>query len=205
MPAKNSDLHGSAPDESSVALLIIDVISDFEFEGGAELLEQAIPMARAVKALKERARAAGIPTIYVNDNYGRWQSDLEKLIANATREGSRGADLVGLLMPTEEDYFVLKPKHSAFYSTTLDTLLDYLGTKTLILTGTAANMCILFTASDAYMRDFFLVVPEDCVAARDPEDTRDALRLMERVLHVDTTTSAQLDLDALAGRPAEAD
>jgi nicotinamidase-related amidase len=205
VPARNSDLHGSAPDESSVALLIIDVISDFDFEGGAELLEQAMPMARAVKGLKERARAAGIPTIYVNDNYGRWQSDLEKLIANATRPGSPGAELVEMLMPTDDDYFVLKPKHSAFYSTTLDTLLDYLGTKTLILAGTAANMCILFTASDAYMRDFFLVVPEDCVAARDPEDTRGALRLMGRVLHVDTTPSPDLDLEALANRPAEDD
>jgi nicotinamidase-related amidase len=205
VPAKNSDLHGSAPDHSSVALLIIDVISDFDFEGGAELLEQAMPMARALKGLKERARAAGIPTIYVNDNYGRWQSDLEKLIQNATRAGSPGAELVELLMPTEKDYFVLKPKHSAFYSTTLDTLLDYLGTKTLILSGTAANMCILFTASDAYMRDFFLVVPEDCVAAKDPEDARGALQLMERVLHVDTTPSPKLDLEGLVNRPAEGD
>lgn len=203
MPFRNHDLHGSAPDQSSVALLIIDVISDFEFEGGAALLEQAMPMAHAVKALRERARAAEIPVVYVNDNYGRWKSDLARLIENATRPESAGRELVELLLPAEYDYFVLKPKHSAFFSTTLDTLLTYLGARTLILTGTAANMCILFSASDAYMRDFFLVVPEDCVASGTAADTRNALELMRGVLNVDTTRSADLDLEALKRRGSE--
>jgi nicotinamidase-related amidase len=197
LPAKNSDLHGSAPDQSSVALLIIDMISDFAFEGGDELLAQALPIAPVLRALKARARAAGIPVVYANDNYGRWQSDLDRLIENATRPDSAGRELVEQLLPAGDDYFVLKPKHSAFYSTTLGTLLQYLGTKTLILTGTAANMCILFTASDAYMRDYFLVVPEDCVASAAAEDTRTALHLMRKVLEVDTTPSDRLDLEAL--------
>jgi nicotinamidase-related amidase len=200
MPARNQDLHGSAPDKSSVALLIIDLIGDFDFEGGEVLLEQALPMARAIRALKARAREARIPVIYVNDNYGRWQSDLDKLIANATRPDSPGRELVELLIPDEADYFVLKPKHSAFYSTILDTLLDYLGTRTLIVTGVAADMCVLFSASDAYIRDFFVAVPEDCVACADPDNTRGALRLMHRVLKADTTPSAKLDLEALKRR-----
>jgi nicotinamidase-related amidase len=200
MPARNQDLHGSAPDKSSVALLIIDLIGDFDFEGGEVLLEQALPMARAIRALKARAREARIPVIYVNDNYGRWQSDLDKLIANATRPDSPGRELVELLIPDEADYFVLKPKHSAFYSTILDTLLDYLGTRTLIVTGVAADMCVLFSASDAYIRDFFVAVPEDCVACADPDNTRSALRLMHRVLKADTTPSAKLDLEALKRR-----
>jgi nicotinamidase-related amidase len=200
MPARNQDLHGSAPDKSSVALLIIDLIGDFDFEGGEVLLEQALPMARAIRALKARAREARIPVIYVDDNYGRWQSDLDKLIANATRPDSPGRELVELLIPDEADYFVLKPKHSAFYSTILDTLLDYLGTRTLIVTGVAADMCVLFSASDAYIRDFFVAVPEDCVACADPDNTRSALRLMHRVLKADTTPSAKLDLEALKRR-----
>jgi nicotinamidase-related amidase len=202
MPARNQDLHGSAPDQSSVALLVIDLIGDFDFEGGAALLEQALPAARAIRALRARAREAGIPTIYVNDNYGRWQSDLDRLIANATRPDSPGRELVELVIPDEKDYFVLKPKHSAFYSTILDTLLDYLGARTLIVTGVAADMCVLFSASDAYIRDFFVAVPEDCVACADPENTRAALRLMHRVLKADTTPSAKLDLDALKRRGA---
>lgn len=199
MPVKSPDLHGSAPDESTVVLLIIDLISDFDFEDGEALLEEAMKIAPPVRQLKERARAAGIPTLYVNDNYGRWQSDLEKLVEHAIRPGSRGRELVEMLIPEDDDYFVLKPKHSAFYSTTLDTLLKYLGARTLILTGAAANMCVLFTASDAHMRDFTIVVPEDCVASVEAEDTRQALQLMRRVLAVDTTCAADLDFDALKG------
>jgi nicotinamidase-related amidase len=202
MPARNQDLHGSAPDQSSVALLIIDLISDFDFDGGEALLKQALPMARAIRALKARARAAGIPVIYINDNYGRWQADLAKLLANATRPDSPGRELVELLIPDEADYFVLKPKHSAFYSTILDTLLDYLGTRTLIVTGVAADMCVLFSASDAYIRDFFVAVPEDCVACADADNTRSALHLMHRVLKADTTPSQEVDLEALKGRGA---
>jgi len=202
MPARNQDLHGSAPDQSSVALLIIDLIGDFDFEGGEVLLEQALPAARAIHALKARARKEGIPAIYVNDNYGRWQADLARLLANATRPDSPGRELVELLIPDEADYFVLKPKHSAFYSTILDTLLDYLGARTLIVTGIAADMCVLFSASDAYIRDFFVAVPEDCVASADPDNTRGALRLMHRVLKADTTPAAKLDLAALKRRGA---
>lgn len=202
MPARNHDLHGSAPDQSSVALLVIDLIGDFDFEGGEVLLEQALPAARAIRALKARAREAGIPAIYVNDNYGRWQSDLAKLLANATRPDSPGRELVELVIPDEKDYFVLKPKHSAFYSTILDTLLDYLGARTLIVTGVAADMCVLFSASDAYIRDFFVAVPEDCVASADPDNTRGALWLMHRVLKADTTPAAKLDLEALKRRGA---
>ena len=105
-------------------------------------------------------------------------------------------------MPDEHDYFVLKPKHSAFYSTTLDTLLDYLGARTLILTGVAGNICILFSANDGYMRDFNLVVPADCVASNFPRDNKQALALMREVLKADITPSTRLDLEALKRKVA---
>src|SRR6185503_18220123 len=127
MPAKNRDLHGSAPDHSPVALLLIDVINHLDFEGGDRLLEHALPMAERLAALKRRARAAGIPAIYANDNFGRWQSDFTKVLERCRADGARGKPIADRLAPDADDYFVLKPKHSGFYGTTLDILLDYLG------------------------------------------------------------------------------
>jgi nicotinamidase-related amidase len=197
MPAKNPDLHGNVPDRSPVALLLIDVINHLEFEGGERLLGHALAMADRLAALKRRARAAGIPAIYVNDNFGRWQSDFARVLERCHAEGVRGKPVVDRLTPEADDYFVLKPKHSGFYSTTLDTLLDYLEVDTLILTGLTADRCVLFTASDAYMRDFNLMVPSDCVASIDPADNRAALAHMARVLKAETTESTALALDRL--------
>jgi nicotinamidase-related amidase len=101
------------------------------------------------------------------------------------------------LVPDEDDYFVLKPKHSGFFSTTLDTLLDYLGVKTLILTGLTGDNCVLFTAHDAYLRDFHLIVPSDCVASIDPAENSHALRQMQRLLKADIRASTTLNLVAL--------
>ena len=105
--------------------------------------------------------------------------------------------VVELLRPDEDDYFVLKPKHSGFFSTALDTLLEYLGTKAVILAGIAANNCVLFTANDAYMRDLDLAVPSDCVASITEEETRYALDQMRKVLKADTRPSGELSFRAL--------
>jgi nicotinamidase-related amidase len=197
MPAKNSSLHGNAPDKSSVAMLLIDVINDLEFPEGKQLLEHAVPMARAIAALKDRAKQARVPVIYVNDNFGRWQSNFNSQVEHCLHDGVRGKLLAELLRPGDDDYFVLKPKHSGFFSTALDVLLRYLEVKTLILTGIAANICVLFTANDAYMRDFHLFVPQDCVASNTPEENRLALAQMEKVLKADIRASTQLDLRQL--------
>ena len=200
MPVKNQDLHGNVPESATVALLLIDVINDLEFEGAEALAAQVLPMAERIAALKARARQAGIPAIYVNDNFGRWQSDFNKVVEHCLEDGVRGEAVARLLRPEEDDYFVLKPKHSAFYATTLDTLLQYLGVTTLILTGIAGNICILFSANDAYMRDFNLVVPSDCIASNTAEENRHALEQMQRVLKADVTASDALDLDAILRR-----
>ncbi|GAC1463614.1 MAG: cysteine hydrolase [Isosphaeraceae bacterium] len=197
MPAKNEDLHGNVPDKSEVALLLIDVINDLEFPGGDHLLRQALPMADCIANLKQRSRQAGLPVIYVNDNFGRWKSDVHALVEHCLRDGVRGQPLVERLKPEEDDYFVLKPKHSGFFSTTLDILLDYLQVKTLILTGLTANICVLFTANDAYMRDFHLIVPQDGVAAQTIEENQYALEQMRVVLKADTRLTTELDLDEL--------
>ncbi len=197
MPTKNHDLHGNAPDKADAALLLIDIINDLEFPEGERLLGFALPMARRLVELKRRAKSVGIPVVYVNDNFGRWQSNFHAQIEHCLNDDVRGKPLVELLLPDEDDYFVLKPKHSGFYSTTLDILLDYLGARTLILTGIAGNICVLFTANDAYMRDFALLTPADCIVSNTEEENRHALKEMGKVLKSDTRESRELDLDAL--------
>ena len=198
MARANHDLHGSAPDKSEAALLLIDVINAFDFEEGEELLRLALPVGRNIAALKKRAKAAGIPVIYVNDNFGRWQSDFNKIVAHCSSEDAKGKAFVEQLLPDDDDYFVLKPKHSGFYSTTLSLLLTHLTAKDLILTGIAGNNCVLFTANDAYMRDFKLFVPADCIVSNTEEENKHALEQMETVLKADLTASPKLDLEAIS-------
>jgi nicotinamidase-related amidase len=197
MPHKNLDLHGNAPEQSSVALLIIDVISDFDFENGDALLKNTLPVAETLAEFKRKAKLAKIPVVYVNDNFGKWQSDFKKLLTHCMADSAKGCKIAGLMKPDDDDYFVLKPKHSGFYSTTLDLLLEYLQVKTLILTGVTTDICILFTANDAYMRDFDIIVPRDCVASVDPDENEHALEYIERVLKADVRPSAEIDFNKL--------
>ncbi len=197
MPAKNRDLHGNVPESSPVVLLLIDVINDLEFPEGEQIVDAAIAMAKRLLKLKKRAKKAGIPSIYVNDNFGRWQSDFRSVLRHCLEDGVRGEELARILAPDDDDYFVLKPKHSAFFATTLDTLLDYLGAQTLILTGIAGNICILFSANDAYMRDFHLAVPSDCTVSNTEEENAHALEQIERVLKADVTPSPRLNFAKL--------
>jgi nicotinamidase-related amidase len=179
------------------ALLLVDVINDMDFEGAEALVRHAVPMAMRLRALTARARAAGLPTIYINDNFGKWQSDFRTLVAHCVNDPVPGRDVARLLAPDDDDYFVLKPKQSAFYGTTLDTLLRDLGTTTVILTGIAGDNCVLFSANDAYMRDLKLFIPADCVASNTVEENDHALRLMQKVVKADIRPSADLDLERM--------
>ncbi|WP_234736570.1 cysteine hydrolase family protein [Tellurirhabdus bombi] len=204
MGQQSDDLHGSAPDACPVALLIIDMINDLEFPEGPEFLDPTLDAARKIAVLKERAKALKIPVIYVNDNFGRWRSDFKEVIKQSFRDEARGQVLSKYIHLEKDDYFMIKPKHSAFYETTLDTLLKYLKVERLILTGISADVCVLFSANDAYMRDFGLYVPADCVAAGTTAHTQASLDYMERVLGADVTPSEQLDLQELTVQTAPA-
>lgn len=193
MPARNSDLHGNVPDNSPVVLLLIDVINDLEFAGGQELLKHAIPAAKRMAVLKAKARRHGIPVIYANDNFGRWRSDFGQVVEHCLHDGVRGQPIAELLKPDERDYFVLKPKHSAFYSTTLELLLEYLQAKHVVLAGLTGDMCVLITASDAYLRDLEISVPRDCTASESLAENRKALQYIGRAFKADTRPSSQLD------------
>src|SRR3954467_5501864 len=197
MPEKDGDLHGNVPDQCSVALILIDVINDMEFESGEALFKNALPAAKKLSVLRRRAKDAGVPVIYVNDNFGKWRSDFRQQLGHVLEDGVRGQKIAELLRPDKDDYFVLKAKHSGFYHTQLDLLIDYLKVRTVVMAGFATDMCVLFTASDAYMRDLEIIVPPDCSAAARVEDHEQAVRHMGRVLHVKTVISKDIDFAAL--------
>ncbi len=196
-PSDNQDLHGNAPDRCRVALLIVDMINALDFPGNEELVRESVRLGRAIAELKRRCRDAGIPTIYVNDNQGKWRSDFAAVIRHCLRDGLPGREMVQYVLPDDEDYLVLKPKHSGFYASPLDTLLQYIGVETLIVTGISSNSCILLTASDAYVRDYKLFIPADCVAGQEDDQHRKSLDLMKCNFAANIDDAATLNLRKL--------
>jgi nicotinamidase-related amidase len=189
---------------TGTALLLIDVINDLAFEGSAPLVEQAEAMATRLAALKRRAAAAGVPVIYINDNFGRWRSDFRKTVAHCTARTSPGRRVSQRLKPTARDYFVLKPKHSGFFDTTLDTLLEELQIRRLILTGIAGNICVLFTANDAHMREYKVFAPADCIVSNTAAENAFALQQIETVMDGDVSPSTHLKFRSRAKRKVAA-
>jgi nicotinamidase-related amidase len=176
--------------------LLVDVINDFAFPGADTLIKAADRASLPLARLAARARKAGVPVVYVNDNFGRWRSDWRTVVTQCVSEKSPGHRVARRLRPTADDYFVLKPKHSGFFSTPLDILLRYLGADTLVLAGFAADICILLTANDAYMRDYRVVVPRDCVASNTRAKTEFTLKEVREVLKGSTPRSARLRFTA---------
>jgi nicotinamidase-related amidase len=184
----------SSPDPSTTAILLIDVINHFEFPDGKEMLVQALSIAPRLARLKARMRAARIPIIYVNDNFGQWRSDLPKLQAYCLRPEAVGRRFVEQIQPDKDDYFVLKPRHSAFYQTPLEILLEHLRATSLILCGMATNSCVICTAHDAKMRNFNLFVPSDCSASLTAMEHKQAIEHMKTMTDAVTTASTSLRL-----------
>lgn len=195
-----NDPHGLVPDRAYTVLVILDLISDFSFEGGAKVARAALPVARRIARLKARAKNAGIPVIYLNDALGRWRSDFPGMVRHCRRKESRGRLIVDAIAPEPDDYCILKPKHSGFFATPLDAVLELLGAKRLILTGVSSNQCVLFTANDAYVRDLELLIPRDCISAPSPADTRLAIQYFTSVLDANITPSARLRLPTKKAR-----
>lgn len=183
---------GSVPDARGTAVLLIDVISDFCFPGGAELAARSRAICPNILELRRHADDAGVPVIYANDNYGQWRSDFRQLVDRASGRHGKAPDVAEALKPRERDYFVLKPRHSAFYATPLDLLLNHLGARTVVLAGYAAEMCVMYTAMDAYIRGFEVVVATDCVTGHDPRAVAGALEHMETVMGARLIETARL-------------
>jgi len=183
------------------ALLIIDLINHFDFDGGEELLTNTRPIVDPVLALKQRFKEKGQPVIYVNDNFGLWHESAEDVISTCLK--GKGKDIVERVRPEEDDFFIVKPKHSGFFGTQLEILLKQLETERLVLTGVASDMCILFTANDAYMREYELIIPKDCIAAETKEANEHAVGIMEDALSIPFTPSGEIEIRASRSNEAE--
>lgn len=191
-PENNGTRH-----KSSVALVLIDVINHFEFPDGDKILKKALPIAGRLARLKQRCRCAGIPAIYVNDNFGQWCSDAKSLVSSCLASACAGRTFVETLRPDDKDYFVLKPMHSAFFQTPLEILLHYLGATVLILAGLTTNSCIVCTAHDAKMRKFSLYVPSDCPAARTRREHEHAIEHIQQMTNASVVASPSLRVSEL--------
>jgi nicotinamidase-related amidase len=190
----------SLPDQGGAALLIIDMINRFDFPGSEELLPKALAAADIMLSLRAAADRCDVPTIYVNDNYGEWHSDRDRLIERCLKQGSGSRELVEKIRPREQDLFIIKPQVSGFYATNLQVLLPQLGASRLVLTGIATDICVLFTAADAHMRDYVLWVPADAVASDNDDHGRWALQTMEKSMAADTQPTGEQTLDAWLSR-----
>lgn len=180
------------PAAGQTALLIIDMISDLEFEDAEDLKPGAMKAARVIATLRDEADAAGVPVIYVNDNHDEWHSERSRLVERC--RDTPGGAMVALIEPRPDDIFVIKPQFSGFYATNLPVLLPRLGVSRLILTGIAADICVLFTAADAHMRQYDLWVPEDAVAANSAERTTWALEIMRSSMGAETRATSALSV-----------
>jgi len=186
--------------QSSVALLIIDMISDFEFEDGAEVYKNARKIVQSIADLKSRARAANVPVIYLNDNYGRWNEDFASFVQNIKDNSRRGREIIEILEPQDDDLFVLKPQRSGFYGTSLGVLLLSMGVSNIILTGVTTDICILFTAHDAYMRGYNVQIPSDASASGNTRHHTSALNFLQRVADADIRKTEAIDFSVIADK-----
>ncbi|MDC3415246.1 cysteine hydrolase [Aquibacillus sp. 3ASR75-11] len=164
----------------NTALILIDILNDFQFSNGEKLLKHTKEILPNILKLKAYAKKNNLPIIYVNDHYGTWKADIDKIATHCRNE--KNANILDQVLPTTNDYFLMKPKLSGFYQTALPSLLRELKVTHIILAGVAGNICVLFTANDAHMRDFSVSVPKNCVASTETHENEQALNLMKIVL-----------------------
>ena len=181
--------HGD--DEAATALLVVDMLNPYDHPEADELAEHVAGALPGVKTLLRRAEEADAPVVYVNDNYGDWNSSVEEL-ARAATDGKH-PELVEPVLPKDGHSFVVKARHSTFYETPLEYLLDQMGVGRLVLSGQVTEQCILYSALDAHVRHFDVVIPTDAVAAIYDELGGAALRMMERNMSAELTRAAEVD------------
>ena len=179
------------------ALVVIDMLTTYDFEDADALASNSEEAVQNIAKLIERAGDEDVPVIYVNDNYGDWNSSADELVQRAL-EGER-PDLIEPIKPPEGAKFVIKARHSIFYGTPLEYLIRSEGIDRLVLTGGATEQCILYSALDAYVREIEVAVPRDAVAHIHDDLAEAALKMMERNMSADVTPSAACHLRADAG------
>ncbi|RZI58230.1 MAG: cysteine hydrolase [Rubrivivax sp.] len=173
---------GTGMPRSRRVLLLVDFINPLRFEGAKDIADAAVEAARATARLRAQCHAEGACVIYVNDNFGQWRSDVQTLLRECRKAGGAAAELARLLPPAKADLLILKPRHSGFYATPLDLLLEQLGAKDLVIAGLATDYCVKCTAMDAYVRGYRVAVPADCTAAESEQRKEAALAWMKEAL-----------------------
>jgi nicotinamidase-related amidase len=171
------------------------MINNMAFSGAQTVRPKAERIAEVILALRQEADRLEAPVIYVNDNYGQWYSEKSRIVAACGAPDSPGRSLVAKIKPRDDDYFVIKPQFSGFYATNLPVLLPKLGVNRVVITGIAADICVLFTAADAHMRAYDLWMPSDAVASEADERTRWALEIIQNSMQADTRPTAELKLE----------
>ena len=171
----------------ATALLLIDFINFLSFEGAEKLAPRALRAARVTAQLKARMHASGNACIYANDNFGHWTSEFSALVSRCARRPGAAGEIAQLLAPGRDDLSILKPRHSAFYGTPLEFLLDELHVSRLVVVGISVDMCVMATAQDAHVRKFRISVPANCVAGFSAAQERTALATMARTMDANIT------------------
>lgn len=182
----------------NAALLIIDMMNCFDFAGAEALKPRALAAARTIADLRKAFEHRGWPVIFVNDNFGEWHSERSRLVERARAGGNPIAERV---VPDRDDYFIIKPQFSGFYATNLAVLLPKLGVRRLVITGVATDVCVLFTAADAHMRDYALWIPANAVAAETEARGQCALDIMARSMNAETASTDELSLERWGAEP----
>lgn len=170
----------TSPNLNQSAIIFVDIINDFNFNGSEKLLMHTNEILPHLKKLKDFGKKNNIPMIYVNDHYGLWQANFHQIIDHCENESNQ--HIIHELKPDDDDYFLIKPQHSAFFQTPLHSLLGQLSKTNLIMAGIAGDICILFTAKDAYMYQYTIHIPENCMASEEKEGNDYALYLMRSVM-----------------------
>ncbi|HWC09057.1 MAG TPA: isochorismatase family cysteine hydrolase [Solirubrobacterales bacterium] len=178
--------------EPKTALLIVDMLNPYEHEDSERLAEHVAAALPGVEALIDRARELELPTVYVNDNFGDWNSSSEEL-AERAREGAH-PELVEPILPAAGASFVIKARHSTFYETPLEYLLDQMGVDRLVLSGQVTEQCILYSALDAHVRHFKVAIATDAVAAIHDHLAEAALEMADRNLSAELGRANELAL-----------
>lgn len=179
------------------ALIVIDMINTYAHEDAEVLVRSVREVLPGMGGLLGRARAGGSPVIYVNDNFGQWRSHHGEILRAAL--SGRHADLVEPIAPDDDSLFVVKARHSAFFETPLAYLLGQLGTERVVLCGQVTEQCVLYSALDAHIRHFDVVVASDAIAHIDADLAEAALRMMERNMSAVVRPGDQIVFDAPSG------
>jgi nicotinamidase-related amidase len=175
--------------ETKAALLVVDMLNRYDHPDADKLKESVRDVVPVIADMIDRARRTDTTVLYVNDNHGDWTAGRHELTAWAL-EGE--PSLVEPIAPPDDVPFLVKARHSAFYSTQLEYLLHQLEIEEIVLVGQVTEQCVLYTALDAYVRHFRLTVPRDGVAHIHRDLAEAALRMMETNMHTNLVDSGRI-------------